>query len=281
MLPALMFPLALLAPATQASSAPVRPVVHVGLTPEAQFSTIQQAVDSASEHGLVVLIAPGIHKEKLTISKANIALVGTGKRPQDTIITFGDSAKNTGSTFKSGTVTVTADGFEAENLSIVNTWWDEHPSPDDSSQAVALQISSDRAVIDRVRLLSGQDTLFAGSLTCRNNSPGTPCDASREFFNECFIQGHIDYIFGDAKAVFNNCELNSRQHPYVMITAQSKHFPEENSGYWMLHCRITGTDDGNRIASADHGAPILPSPSSIPTCRRRLLKRLGRTGTAD
>jgi pectinesterase len=247
MLPTLVFLLALLAPHTQASPAPSRPVVHVGLTPEAQFSTIQQAVDSASESGLVILIALGVHKEKLTINKANIALVGTGKRPQDTIITFGDSAKNTGSTFKSGTVTVTADGFEAENLSIVNTWWDEHPSPDDSSQAVALQISADRAVIDRVRLLSGQDTLFAGSLTCRNNSPGTSCDASREFFNECFVQGHIDYIFGDAKAVFNNCELNSRQHPYVMITAQSKHFPEENSGYWMLHCRINGTDDGNRI----------------------------------
>jgi pectinesterase len=244
---ALIFLLALLAPAPPASPAPARQVVHVGLTPQAQFSTIQQAVDSASESGLIVLIAPGVHKEKLTINKANIALVGTGKRPQDTIITFGDSAKTTGSTFKSGTVTVTADGFEAENLSIVNTWWDEHFSPDDSSQAVALQLSSDRSVIDRVRLLSGQDTLYAASLTCRTNSPGTSCDASREFFNECFVQGHIDYIFGDAKAVFNSCELNSRQHPYVMITAQSKHFPEENSGYWMLHCRITGTDDGNRI----------------------------------
>jgi pectinesterase len=247
MLSALIFLLVLLAPGTGAWPSPARRVVHVGPTPDAQFSTIQQAVDSASESGLVVLIAPGVHKEKLTITKANIALVGMGKRPQDTVITFGDSAKTTGSTFKSGTVTVTADGFGAENLSIVNTWWDEHPSPDDSSQAIALQISSDRAVIDRVRLLSGQDTLFAGSLTCRNTSVGAPCDASREFFNECFVQGHIDYIFGDAKAVFNSCELNSRQHPHVMITAQSKHFPEENSGYWMFHCRITGTDDGNRI----------------------------------
>ena len=247
MLSALIFLLALLVPAGPQSPAPIPRVVHVGPTPEAQFNKIQLAIDSATDNGLVILIAPGTYKEKLTINKANIALVGTGKRPQDTIITFGDSAKTTGSTFKSGTVTVTADGFEAENLSIINTWWDEHYSPDDSSQAVALQLSSDRAVIDRVRLLSGQDTLYAASLTCRNTSPGTPCHASREFFNDCFVQGHIDYIFGDAKAVFNSCELNSRQHPYVMITAQSKHFPEENSGYWMLHCRITGTDDGNRI----------------------------------
>jgi pectinesterase len=247
MFSSLIFLTVLLAPSATTSAVPARRAVHVGLASDAQFHTIQQAVDSAPQGGLVILIAPGTYKEKLTIKQANIALVGTGKRSQDTIITFDDSAKTTGSTFKSGTITVTADGFEAENLSIVNTWWDEHPSPDDSSQAVALQLSSDRAVVDRVRLLSGQDTLYAASLTCRSNTPGVPCDASRQLFNECFVQGHIDYIFGDAKAVFNSCELNSRQHPYVMITAQSKHFPEEDSGYWMLHCRITGTDDGNRI----------------------------------
>ena len=226
---------------------PNRRVVHVASSGGADFQTIQQAVDSATEGGLTVLIAPGVYKEKVSVVQANVALVGTGRQPSDTVITWGDSAKNTGSTFKSGTVTVTADGFEAENLSIANTWWDEHLSPEDASQAVALQMSSDRAVIDRVRLISGQDTLYAASLTCRSDTPGIPCDASRQLFNDCFIEGNVDYIFGDAQAVFNRCELRSRQHPTVMITAQSKLFPEENSGYWMLHCRITGADDGSKI----------------------------------
>lgn len=225
---------------------PVR-VVHVGATPDSEFRTIQQAVDSATESGLTILIAPGVYKEKVAIIRAKVALIGTGRQPGDTVITWADSAKNTGSTFKSGTVTVTADGFQAENLSIVNTWFDEHPNPDDLSQAVALQLSSDKAVVDRVRLVSGQDTLFAASLTCRSDTPGTPCDASRQLFNDCFIEGNVDYIFGDAKAVFNHCELNSRQRPNIMITAQSKHFPEENSGYYMLHCSITGADDGNKV----------------------------------
>jgi len=219
----------------------------VGATAGAEFRTIQQAIDSAADNGLNILIAPGVYKEKLAIVQANISLIGTGRDPGDTVITWGDSAKNTGSTFKSGTVTVTSDGFEAENLTIRNTWWDDHPNPDDASQAVALQLSSDRAVVDRVRLISGQDTLYAASLTCRGNTSTEPCDASRQLFNDCFIEGNVDYIFGDAKAVFDHCELNSRQHPTVMITAQSKHFPEENSGYYMLHCSITGTDDGNRV----------------------------------
>ena len=232
---------------SQTSPAKPRRTVHVGATPDADFRRIQQAVDSAADNGLNILIAPGIYKEKVAIVQANISLIGTGREPGDTVITWGDSAKTTGSTFKSGTVTVTSDGFAAENLTIRNTWWDDHPSPDDASQAVALQLSSDRAVVDRVRLISGQDTLFAASLTCRSNASNAPCDASRQLFNDCFIEGNVDYIFGDAKAVFNHCELNSRQHPVVMITAQSKHFPEENSGYYMLHCSITGTDDGNKI----------------------------------
>jgi pectin methylesterase-like acyl-CoA thioesterase len=229
------------------TTVPARRTVHVGATADAEFRTIQQAIDSAADNGLNILIAPGVYKEKVAIVQANISLIGTGREPSDTVITWGDSAKNTGSTFKSGTVTVTSDGFTAENLTIRNTWWDDHPNPDDASQAVALQLSSDRAVVDRVRLISGQDTLFAASLTCRSNTSNAPCDASRQLFNDCFIEGNVDYIFGDAKAVFNHCELNSRQHPTVVITAQSKHFPEENSGYFILHCSITGTDDGNRV----------------------------------
>ena len=76
-------------------------------------------------------------------------MVGTGAKPEDVVLTFGDSAKNTGSTFKSGTVMVEGDGFAAENLSIINTWWTEHTDPQDASQAVALQLNSDRAVLDR------------------------------------------------------------------------------------------------------------------------------------
>ena len=212
----------------------------------ATFPTLQAAVDHAPSTGAIIRLAPGVYKEKVSITTPRIVLVGTGASPQDTVITWGDSAKNTGSTFKSGTITVGADGFEAENLSVVNTWWDDHPAKEDRSQAVALQLEGDQAVLDRVRLVSAQDTLFANSHACRGTLTST-CRADRQFFNDCYVEGNVDYIFGDAKAVFANCELHSRPGSGVMITAQSRASLLADSSYTFLHCRITGPDEGNRI----------------------------------
>jgi pectin methylesterase-like acyl-CoA thioesterase len=107
--------------------------------------------------------------------------------------------------------------------------------------------ASGRSVVDRVRLISGQDTLYANSRTCRSTTETGPCEASRQYYHECYIEGHVDYIFGDAKAVFENCELHSRPHSTVMVTAQSKHFPAEDSGYYFLHCKITGANNGDHV----------------------------------
>ncbi len=213
----------------------------------AEYHTVQSAIDAAPDTGEIIRIAPGSYHEKLTIAKPNIHLIGTGTHPEDVVLSFDDSAKTANGTSRSASVTVSANGFEAENLTIENTWETEHPQAENRSQAVALLLSSDRAVLDRVRLLGAQDTLYANSLTCRSTTQTTPCDASREFFNDCYIEGHVDYIFGDADAVFDHCELHSRVHPVVTITAQSRHFPAEVSGYTFLHCRITGSNDGSRI----------------------------------
>ncbi len=228
------------------------PHITVSKNGNADYRTLQEAVDRAPDlGGAVILLGPGTYHEKVHINKPGIVLVGTGKSAQDTVITWGDSAQTAGSTFKSGTISVIGDGFEAENLSIVNTWWDDHSDAKDPSQAVALLLESDRAVLDRVHLISGQDTLYANSSRCRGTLESA-CRADRQLFNDCYIQGNVDYIFGDAKAVFNHCELHSRPGSEVMITAQSRHSPLEDSGYTMLSCRITGTDDGHRI---DLGRP--------------------------
>jgi pectin methylesterase-like acyl-CoA thioesterase len=228
-------------------------VAHQG---RADFHTLQEAIDHAPAVGEVVRIAPGTYREKIHIGKSNIILVGTGKRPQDVVLSWDDAAINSGGTSKSGTVTVDGDGFQAENLTIENTWENEHARTQEGSQAVALLMSSDRAVLDQVRLLGAQDTLYANSRICHENLPrdgsaaaaDTPaCQASRQYFRNCYIEGHVDFIFGDAKAVFDHCELHPRHNPTVMLTAQSKHFPAEDSGYYFLHCRITGENNGDKV----------------------------------
>ncbi len=207
--------------------------------------SVQEAVDRATESGAVITIAPGTYREKLHVSKANIHFIGTGESAAAVVLSFGDSAKTAGGTSKSASVTVDADGFMAENLTIENTWSKDHPDPAERSQAVALLIASDRAVLDRVRLIGWQDTLYANSRSCREGEAA--CMASREFFHDCYITGEVDYIFGDAKAVFKNCELQSQVHSMVTITAQSKHYAAEDSGYYFLHCRITGADGLSKL----------------------------------
>ena len=238
---------------SNAESVPVVSVAHEG---PADFHTLQEAIDHAPATGETIRIAPGTYREKLHVSKSNITLVGTGKQPQDVVLSWDDAAISAGGTSKSGTLTVDADGFRAENLTIENTWENEHARTQEGSQAVALLMSSDRAVLDRVRLLGAQDTLYANSRTCHENLPrdgsapasDTPaCQASRQYFRDCYIEGHVDFIFGDAKAVFDHCELHPRHNPTVMLTAQSKHFPAEDSGYYFLHCRITGENNGDKV----------------------------------
>jgi pectin methylesterase-like acyl-CoA thioesterase len=238
------------------SNAQSTSTVTVANQGRADFHTLQEAIDHAPETGEVIRIAPGTYREKVQISKPNIVLVGIGKRPQDVVLSWNDAAITSGGTSKSGTVTVDADGFKAENLTIENTWENEHARVQEGSQAVALLMSSDRAMLDQVRLLGAQDTLYANSRTCHQNLPrdgsapaaDTPaCQASRQYFRDCYIEGHVDFIFGDAKAVFDHCELHPRHNPDVMLTAQSKHFPAEDSGYYFLHCKITGEDNGDKV----------------------------------
>jgi pectinesterase len=223
-----------------------KPVVTVAANGPGQFKTVQAAVDSAGAEGLVIQIAPGTYYEKLHIEKDGIELRGMGSKPQDVVLTYDDSAKKAGGTGKSGSVNVSGDDFKAENLTIQNDWEKKNERMGEGAQAVALLITGDREVLDHVRLLGYQDTLYAASKTCHGaadqtaaEASGKECHASRQLFEHCYIEGHVDYIFGDAKAVFDDCELHGMTHTIVTITAQSRLYPLEDSGYLFLHCTIT------------------------------------------
>lgn len=222
------------------AGAAAKPVVTVAADGSGDFKTVQAAVDAAPEHGEVVRIKPGVYKEKLAIPQNGIELRGLGTKPGDVVLTYDDSAKSAGGTGKSGSVTVRGNDFIAENLTIQNDWEKTHERMGEGAQAVALNISGDREVLRHVRLLGYQDTLYAGSNTCHaKEDVGKPCQAARMLFEDCYIEGHVDFIFGDAKAAFRNCEVHGMTHPVIALTAQSKLFPEEDSGYLFLHCAIT------------------------------------------
>jgi pectinesterase len=223
--------LLLLLPALAASAQDV----HVRVQPGASsaqpgnedlttFPTIQNALDHhpfAGPGGRVYIeIAPGTYHERVIVTQnhQNITFIGTGAKPEDTVITNSLNAKTAGGTFFTETAEINGDGFEADNLTFENT-------AGNTGQAVAAAVRADRALFRHVRFLGHQDTLFA--------------DYGRQYYLECFITGGVDYIFGNAAAVFDRSELNSNGPGYV--TAQSRTDPKQPTGYVILNSRVTSS----------------------------------------
>jgi pectin methylesterase-like acyl-CoA thioesterase len=198
------------------------------------FKTISAALASGATD---IRIKPGTYHELLNIERSHVQLRGLGSKPEDVVLSYDLSAGTAGGTTKSASVTVSGDDFYAGNLTIENTFSRTRPLTHEGSQAVALKVTGDRAVFRRVRFLGYQDTLYPASKHC--DSDAGPCTPARQYFEDCYVEGNVDFIFGDALAYFENCEIHALPHSTIMLTAQSKHYPEEPSGYVFDHCRIT------------------------------------------
>jgi pectin methylesterase-like acyl-CoA thioesterase len=183
------------------------------------------------------LIKAGIYGEVVHIAKPHVRVQGVTDDPAKVVIVFSNSAYSSGGTFYSATAFVTGDDFYAENLTFQNDYSLSHGLQSQGSQAIAVSVRADRAVFRNVRFLGAQDTLFAASRSCQTDSG--PCIPARQYFYNCYIEGNVDFIFGDAIAVFDHCHIHAAAHPQVYVTAQSKRYPEQQSGYVFDHCRIT------------------------------------------
>ncbi|MBB4396552.1 pectinesterase family protein [Bradyrhizobium sp. ERR14] len=230
-------PSALLAGCFCISAAHAQPL-WVSHAANADYHSVQQAIDALPAEGGNVRIAPGVYREKVKISKSGIHLSGTGSNPEDTVIVYGDGAINVGGTARSATLSATGDDFRLENLTIQNDYALNPANP--PSQAVALSLTGDKDVVTRVRLLGAQDTLFAGK--------GPNGRMSRQYFSNCYIEGHVDFVFGNAKAWFRQCELHGIANQAVVFTAQSKAAPDEDSGYVFDHCSLSADPAARDIA---------------------------------
>jgi pectin methylesterase-like acyl-CoA thioesterase len=88
-------------------------------------------------------------------------------------------------------------------------------------------------------LLGHQDTLYAASRGCTGTAESRTCRPARQYFSDCYIEGNFDFIFGDGKTVFDRCEIHSDLLTAGFITAQSKVYPQQDSGYVIYKSRLT------------------------------------------
>ena len=235
------FPALPTAPEMAGTIPPEDETLYVAADGTGDFYSIQRALDAAPQTGALVLVAPGIYREILTIKKPNIRLRSANSDASKTVIVDDRSGGTAGGTLRSATVNVTADDFFAENITFQNDYNATHPQLPAGSQALALLITGDRAIFHNVRLLGNQDTVYAGSRNCTPN--GESCIPARQYFSNCYVEGNVDFLFGDGKTVFDHCEMHSTAHEGGFITAQSKHYPEEDSGFVLDHCKLTAGPD--------------------------------------
>lgn len=189
------------------------------------FPTIQMALDHAPQPGksgrLYLHIAPGIYRERVIVTqnRPRTTMLGMGAAPGDVVITASQNAKTAGGTFFSSTVEIYGSEFEADNVTFENT-------AGNAGQAVAITVRSDRSVFKHCRFLGDQDTLFA--------------DFGRQYYVSSYIEGGVDFIFGNATAVFDDSEIHVIRPGY--ITAQSRTSPDQTTGYVFSNARITAAD---------------------------------------
>ena len=200
--------------------------LYVAASGTGDFYSIQHAIDVAPAEGAVISIAPGTYREVLSITKPNITLRSPYSDASRTIIVFDKSAGTSGGTFRSATVDVKADDFQVENLTFANDFNATHPQLPQGSQALAISVTGDRAVFQNIRLLGNQDTVYVSK--------------GRQYFTDCYIEGNVDFIFGDGKAVFDNCEIHNTTHAAGgYITAQGRTSAQQDSGFVFNHCKLT------------------------------------------
>ena len=223
------------------------------------FNSIQQAVDSIpAGTPETIYIKKGIYKERVEVRKNNISFVG--ESTDDTIITesyyarmiMPDGSKR--GTFRCYTFFVYADNFTASNLTFENA----AGFGDEFGQAIAVYAEGDNITFRNCKILGHQDTLFTGPLPMKEKQPGgftgPTIDGIRrvvhQLYEDCYIAGEIDFIFGSATAYFKNCTLfalNRNQEINAFYTAPST-YEGQAFGYVFESCTFTGNCPPKSVA---------------------------------
>lgn len=175
-----------------------QPILRVAADGSGDFRTVQAALNTLPNTNATptqIRIAPGTYKEKLVVKKPFVTLCGQSGRAASTILTYSDNANTpngnggTLGTTGSASVEIAASNVSAENLTFANS------TPLGGSQAVALLVTGERVQFRSCRFLSYQDTLYV--------------KAGTQYFKSCYVEGSVDFIFGGATAVFEDCTVHN------------------------------------------------------------------------
>ncbi len=230
-------------PRWQAKNKPLavvsKPDVIVAADGTGSYTSLQEAISAApmktdpATPRWVILVKAGTYHERIYVQRerGNIHVIGEDR--ERTVIAYhlyanlpGPDGKPIG-TFRTPTVQIDGDGMIWENLTLANTAGEPGPRPDGPAvaQALALRADGDRLVFRHCRFLGWQDTILV--------------NRGRHYFEDCYIEGHVDFIFGAATVFFNRCHIHVLKDGYITAASTPKDQPY---GYVFADCQITGRD---------------------------------------
>jgi pectinesterase len=193
-----------------------------------RYTSLQEAISAApmktgrDEGRWVILVKPGTYRERIYVQRERGNILVKGEDAAKTIIAFDLNANLPGpegkpiGTFRTPTVQIDGDGMVWENLTLANT-----AGP--VGQALALRADGDRLVFRRCRFLGWQDTILV--------------NRGRHLFEDCYIEGHVDFIFGAATAYFLRCHIHCLRDGYITAASTPQGVAH---GFVFADCRLTG-----------------------------------------
>ena len=219
------------------SNAPGQSVAHpihlvVAADGNGQFINVQAAIMSvlsgSRTNPVIIHVKPGTYKELVYVQREKRFFRLIGEDPATTVITYNLSANLTNldgkplGTFHTPTTTVDADDFTAENITFEN-------SAGAVGQALAIRVDGDRATFRNCRFWGWQDTILL--------------NRGRQYFENCTIAGHVDFIFGAATAWFEQCQIHCLGDGYITAASTPADQP---FGFVFSNCKITGDRPDSR-----------------------------------
>ncbi|KAK8535428.1 hypothetical protein V6N12_056946 [Hibiscus sabdariffa] len=199
------------------------------------YTSIQDAIDSLPFINLVrvvIKVHAGVYTEKVSIPPLKSFITIQGAGADKTIVQWGDTAQTPGpkgqplGTYGSATFAVNSPYFIAKDITFKNTA-PVPPSGAVGKQAVAFRISADTATFVGCRFLGAQDTLYD--------------HFGRHYYKDCYIEGSVDFIFGNALSLFEGCHVHAIATLTGALTAQNRGSILDDTGFSFVKCKVTGS----------------------------------------
>ncbi|XP_030474634.1 probable pectinesterase 67 [Syzygium oleosum] len=206
--------------------------IKVDVNGNGDFKSVQAAVDSVpngNSNWVIIHVRKGVYREKVHVPKDKPYIFMRGNGKGRSIIAWAQSSADN---VESATFRVEAPNFIAFGISFKN----DAPTGvayTSQNQSVAAFVAADKAAFYHCAFYSTHNTLFDYK--------------GRHYYDNCYVQGSIDFIFGRGRSVFHSCEIfvidDKRVSIHGSITAQNRESAEENSGFVFVKGKVYGVGD--------------------------------------